>query len=80
MSGTGRVIAVDLASVPNTNRPARLITVDRDSGERLQFYTPLEDVAPDVGIAISWGPRHAWWPGMRVKKLSNEIDPTAPLT
>lgn len=80
MSGTGRVIAVDLASVPNTNRPARLITVDRDSGERLQFYTPREDVAPTVGDVISWGPRHAWWGTVRVKKLSNEIDPNAPLT
>ncbi|NYD88736.1 hypothetical protein [Sphingomonas melonis] len=80
MSGTGRVIAVDLASVPNTNRPARLITVDRDSGERLQFYTPREDVAPTVGDVIGWGPRHAQFAGHRVKKLSNEIDPAAPLT
>lgn len=78
MSGTGLVVAVDAGTVPNTNKPARRVLVDRPTGERLLFYIAIGDDPPD-GALIEWGPRRAWWPCHRVKKLSNEIDPDAPL-
>ncbi|NYD88926.1 hypothetical protein HD841_000695 [Sphingomonas melonis] len=38
MSGTGRVVHIGAGTVPNTNRAARRVLVDRPSGERLLFY------------------------------------------
>lgn len=78
MSGTGRVVDVVGGTVPNTNQAARRVLVDRDDGRRLLFYVPKGN-DPPVGAAISWGPRHAWWADQRVRKLSWEIDPDAPL-
>lgn len=80
MSGTGRVVVVYGGTVPNTNEAARAVQVDRDAdGKRLLFFIPI-GIDPPVGAAISWGPHHAWWADQRVAKLSNEIDPDAPLT
>jgi len=78
VSGTGRVVHVDAGAVPNINQAARRVLVDRPDGERLLFFIPVGDDPPE-GAPISWGPRHASWPGHRVPKLSNEIDPDAPL-
>lgn len=78
MSGPGRVVLVDAGTVPNTNDAARLVLVDRPTGERILFYLPIGD-DPPIGGTIDWSAGHAWWPGHRVRKLSNEIDPGAPL-
>ncbi|WP_271300624.1 hypothetical protein [Sphingomonas sp. CV7422] len=78
MSGNGRVVDVEAGTVPNTNEAARRVLVDRPNDQRLLFYIPIGD-DPPIGSTIVWGPRHAWWPGHRVRKLSNEIDPDAPL-
>jgi hypothetical protein len=78
VSGAGRVVAIDRASVPNTNKPARMLTVDRDrDGVRLQFYSPLDDAVPPIGTAIEWGPHHYSWAGGRADK-TREYDPDAP--
>lgn len=78
MSGTGRVVTVDRGTVPNTNAPALRVLVDRDGGERLLFFIPPGE-APATDAAIQWGPHHASWAGHRTRKLTNEIDPDAPL-
>lgn len=80
MSGTGRVVVVYGGTVPNTGKAARAVQVDPDGGgKRLLFFIPI-GFDPPVGAAISWGPHHAQFAGQRVAKLSNEIDPNAPLT
>ena len=78
MSGTGRVVHVDPGTVPNTNEAAQRVLVDRPNGDRLLFFIPA-GAAPPEGAAITWGPHRASWPGRRVRKLTNEIDPDAPL-
>jgi hypothetical protein len=78
VSGTGRVVHVDPGTVPNTNEAAQRVLVDRPNGERLLFFIP-KGPAPSEGAIITWGPRHASWPDHRARKLSNEIDPSAPL-
>lgn len=75
MSGTGRVLDVFGASVPNTNRPARMVLVEREGGEWVKFgIAPGND--PPKGCPISWGPHHAWWPGSKVDKLTWEMPPS----
>ncbi|EZP57270.1 hypothetical protein [Sphingomonas sp. RIT328] len=78
MSGPGRVVDVDAGTVPNTNEAARRVLVDRSTGECLLFYVPIGN-DPPIGSLIDWSARHAWWPGHRVDKLSNELDPNQPL-
>lgn len=76
------------ANVPDTNVPAQKVIVDvakpevQSQGEapkfayqpQVAFFLPWGP-APQRGEAISWGPHHAWWPGKRVDKLSNDMAP-----
>ncbi|MGR6327708.1 hypothetical protein ACU5AX_01445 [Sphingomonas sp. XXL09] len=79
MSHTGRVVAVDRASVPDTAAPAWRVTVERDGDAVWRcFFLSLDGPRPTVDQRISWGPHHAWWGDERASK-SFESDPNAPL-
>ena len=74
MSGSGRVNDVFLASTLDTDTPAQKVVVDRDDGTQIAFFIPIGP-APAAGAPITWGPRHAEWPGQRVRKMSWEMKP-----
>ncbi len=79
MSHSGIVDDVFGATVPNTNRPCRMVLVNREGEPQVQFAIPRDGPAPARGDAISWGPHHAEFGGCRVDKLTWETDPNAPL-
>ena len=66
-------------TVPNTNRPCRMVLVNREGERQVQFAIKLDGLAPIAGDPISWGPHQAEFEGQRVDKLTWEIDPNAPL-
>ena len=74
MSNTGIVSEVFGANVPDTNRPAQKVIVDRAGQPQVAFFIPI-GVAPAEGEAIEWGPHHAWWVGERVDKLTWAMAP-----
>lgn len=79
MTSTGRVVAVDQATPPNSDDTARRVTVAKDPDQTWRdFYIPLTGPAPTVGASVSWGPHHVWWDGCKVKK-THEYDPNGDL-
>ncbi len=74
MSGTGKVQCVYGANVPDTDEPARKVVVTTTTGTELAFFIP-EGNDPPAGVEINWGPRHCWWNGQKVRKLSWEMKP-----
>jgi hypothetical protein len=77
VSGSGYVDMVFGANVPNTNRPARMVLVNRHDGPQVQFAIPVDGPAPVYGDAIEWGPHHAEFGGHKVDKLTWEMDPNS---
>lgn len=84
MSGAGRVVAVNRANEPKTNRPALLLITDYvppPSPDRLvrnAVWIAEQAPAPPVGAWISWDAHHLDWSGVKLKKLGNECDPNDP--